>query len=101
MEGQSNVSSRAMRQKTMLMVAINKYYILLNRLAWSIYRCIMTGVELMHDSVVGIGRRRQSVFCKYIRWRDYSSIPQQRQSRLGGGKKRQSEWAELVCIICV
>ena len=45
---------------------------------------------------IGVGRG-----CLQVDPADYSSIPQQRQSRPGGEEKRQSEWAELGYLICV
>ena len=55
----------------------------------------------MHDSVVLMGRCRQRVSASRSGGETTAANPQRRQSRLGGEEKRQSEWAELGCLICV
>ena len=58
----------------------------------------MSGVELMHDSVVGVGRCRQRVSASRSGEETTEASPS-RNSRLGGEEKRQCEWAELGCLI--
>ena len=52
----------------------------------------------MHGNVVWMVRCRQrDSVSKSVR----ETIAKRRQYRLGGHEKRQSEWAELGCLICV
>ena len=63
------------------------------------YVCIMSGVELMHDSMVGMGTCGPRVSSSRSGGETTAALQSRDSLAYEGKEKRQSEWAELGCLI--